>query len=63
VSFRKAGQRSSALLFMEMLNMKFHTVKARRGNIGEVLLLVEANGQLPSTFATLVWKEPLAATD
>jgi len=48
VSFRKAGQRSSALLFMEMLNMKFHTVKACRGNTGEVLHLVEVSCQLPS---------------
>lgn len=53
VSFRKAGQRSSALLFMEMLNMKFHTVKTCRGNTGEVLHLVEVSGQLPRTFASL----------
>lgn len=60
MSFRKAGQRSNALLFMEMLNMKSHTVKACRGNTGEVLHLVEVSGQFPSAYATYVWKEPLA---
>ena len=54
VSFREAGHRSSAVLFMEMLNMKYHTVKAYRGNIGEILHLVEVAGQLHSTLATLV---------
>jgi hypothetical protein len=57
VSFREAGHRSSALLFMEMLNMKYRTVKARRVNIGEVLQLLEVSGQVQSMFATLVWKK------
>lgn len=54
VSFHEAGHRSSALWFMEMLNMKYYTVKARRVNTGEVLHLLEVSGQLHSTFATLI---------